>query len=103
MIELEGIAGPSPRLDVETFQRRLLTAQILQTDLGVAESAKVEPALQPAAGPRGLPIVDWAAAGVGALAPQILPLPSPPVGAPSTWLEHASLPKADVVVMTWTS
>ncbi len=49
------------------------------------------------AGPRGLPVIDWAGAGVTRLVPSAAQID------PKTWLDHLPLPKADVVVITWTS
>lgn len=49
------------------------------------------------AGPRGLPIIDWAGAGVAHLAPRAAQID------PKTWADHRPLPEVDVVVVTWTS
>lgn len=54
------------------------------------------------AGPRGLPVIDWEGHGLADLAPRLLPFPKPPPGRDGGWEDHDPLPRADVVVMTWT-
>lgn len=89
-------------------------AALLPEDLAyrqaLAERLVVEPTPPPEttarvarAGPRGLPIVDWAGHELQELAPRLLPFPTPPPHAPGGWRDHFPLPRADVVVMTWTS
>lgn len=87
----------------EAFERRLAAAEILKTERAVEESARVEPQAQPGTGPRGLPIIEWQKAGVLELAPKLRGFPKPPPGKPDGWLDHDPLPRANVVVLTWTS
>lgn len=103
MIKLETLPVPPPYPDADAFWRRILTAEIQRTDRGIEESAKVEAEAQPGQGPRGLPVIDWRGAGVADLAPQLRAFPKLPPGEVDGWLDQDPLPKADVVVMTWTS
>jgi hypothetical protein len=92
----------SQAFDDET-KRWVLSSKILRSDSGVEQSAEVEPQLQAGAGPRGLPVIDWNATGEPALAPRLMPFPKRAPGEVGGWLDYDPLPKADVVVMTWTS
>jgi nucleoside phosphorylase len=103
MTDLEFLPIEPSRLDPKVVQRRRLAAEILTTDRGVVESAKVEPMMRPGQGPRGLPVTDWQGAGVVDLAPKLRSFPKPPPGKEGGWLDRDPLPKVDVVVMTWTS
>ena len=96
------LPGPNSLLpEADAFRRLLFTSEILRTDRGTEESARVEAPNQRGNGPRGLPVIDWER--VGAHAPKLRAFPKPPPGQPDGWLDQDPLPKADVVVMTWTS
>lgn len=96
-------AAFSAQTSDDVAKRAALADVLLRSDQGVEQSAAIEAPRQPGAGPRGLPIVDWTATGEPGLAPQVLQFPRPKPGQPGGWLHSDPLPKADVVVMTWTS
>lgn len=83
-----------PSFDQVAIGRRLLASEDTPT---VADEATVRlaPLTGPGAGPRGLPIIDWATTGRPDLAPKLADTP--------TVKDHEPMPGADVVVITWTS
>lgn len=77
-----------PRFDHAVLAREMATAPtVLPPELAV-------PA-QRAGGPRGLPAIDWGLTGRSELAPRVIPTPEA--------TDFSPLPRADVVVITWTS
>lgn len=77
-----------PRFDRLVLARQLVSASAAATE-------PVSAAAAPGDGPRGLPVIDWQLTGKPRLAPRIIPTPEVTASSP--------LPKADVVVITWTS
>lgn len=81
----------------EVELRSRASTEIQRTDKALEAAAALAAAPPPpGGGVRGLPAIDWAATGAPELRPQLAAFPN-------AWNASSPLPKADVVVITWTS
>lgn len=84
---------PTPDLIPDDLRKRVEQAKFLAE---TPEQLSTEAAIEGKGGPQGLPVLDWDAAGLSAARPVRLEHD----GAAA---DHLPLPRADVVVMTWTT
>ncbi|MDQ3763065.1 MAG: hypothetical protein M3460_15880 [Actinomycetota bacterium] len=87
------MTAPDPRFDRTVIGREVVTAPTAAPPTTPEAAPVTPPSLS--TGPRGLPVIDWQLTGHPGLAPHPVPTTTP--------TDHAPLPRADVVVITWTS